>query len=519
MKTKSLFIVILGFLVLSIGGPAYGWQGRMGGMGDPYGLVQDESDFLIHPAGIAIGKGINFYGGYRFSYRDVINWDYKLNVLGAFTSFPYSTSGDELKHDGHFGMAFPVGPGRMGLFLEYSGMRGDYDGRETGSFFGTPFVYKLNMESDLDAFALRLLYGLPVGGFKLGGEFQFAYRKENNSNKMTIPAGDPFYSPAILKNFPLSEGFFATISPHMFNLFPFFIPFDSSYLEGLLKGSLEGSLGPMKVAFTAKGSLIFDGDNKYKFLGTAFDPTAGSKLSGDVKGWSLGGDLWLRYRLMEGLSLPFLVKVGYQEKKRNGDGIPTLSMLAGSNLDYENKEKNFQLEVGGGLDKEMAKGTRIAAGIYYDYLTYKNSFIFNVVYPGSPFSWDLNDYPNQKEHQLVLRLSGEKELSPTFSMGMGLSFFYSWVKRDFANSFLLGAIYKDDISTDGYRWGFGLSLGGAVKFNGFTLEPFLGGGYQKLKLEGDGTSTMPLFMTPPFVYKMDMKRDEWFIGGGFSIKF
>jgi len=58
-----------------------------------------------------------------------------------------------------------------------------------------------------------------------------------------------------------------------------------------------------------------------------------------------------------------------------------------------------------------------------------------------------------------------------------------------------------------------------VKFNGFSVGPFLGGGYQKLKLEGNGTSTIPIFITPPFVYKMDIKREEWFIGGGFSIKF
>ena len=60
MKKNCLFFVIISFLVLSLAGVSYGWQGRMGGMGDPYGLVEDESDFLFHPAGIANGKGINF---------------------------------------------------------------------------------------------------------------------------------------------------------------------------------------------------------------------------------------------------------------------------------------------------------------------------------------------------------------------------------------------------------------------------------------------------------------------------
>jgi hypothetical protein len=87
IKKSCLFFVILGFLVLSLAGVSYGWQGRMAGMGDPYGLVQDESDFLIHPAGIANGKGTNFYGNYRFNYTDVMKWNYtstEFTPAGAF---------------------------------------------------------------------------------------------------------------------------------------------------------------------------------------------------------------------------------------------------------------------------------------------------------------------------------------------------------------------------------------------------------------------------------------------------
>jgi hypothetical protein len=130
MKAKSLFIVIIGFLVLSLAGVSYGWQGRMAGMGDPYGLVVDESDFLIHPAKIANGKGINFYSNYRFNYTDVMDWNYTKDFLsGPFLgTLPYRTSGDEWEHNGLLGVAFPAGPGRMGFFFEYVGKRGDYDG-------------------------------------------------------------------------------------------------------------------------------------------------------------------------------------------------------------------------------------------------------------------------------------------------------------------------------------------------------------------------------------------------------
>ena len=60
---KRVWSVLTAFLfVFSLAGAAHSWQGRMESMGNPFGLVMDESDFLIHPAGIADGKEINFYG-------------------------------------------------------------------------------------------------------------------------------------------------------------------------------------------------------------------------------------------------------------------------------------------------------------------------------------------------------------------------------------------------------------------------------------------------------------------------
>ena len=43
-------------------------------------------------------------------------------------------------------------------------------------------------------------------------------------------------------------------------------------------------------------------------------------MDGDVKGWNIGGDLWLRVPLAKDLSVPMLVKVDYQKKTRDGDG-------------------------------------------------------------------------------------------------------------------------------------------------------------------------------------------------------
>jgi hypothetical protein len=53
-----------------------------------------------------------------------------------------------------------------------------------------------------------------------------------------------------------------------------------------------------------------------------------------------------------------------------------------------------------------------------------------------------------------------------------------------------------------------------VKFERFSIEPFVGGGYQKLKLDGDGYDT-----SYPSTIDTDKLKKEWFIGGGFSVKF
>ena len=76
---KSITIVIAVFAVLlTVAGSSSAWQGRMEGMGNPYGLIQDESDFLVHPALITMGKGLKVYSHYDFTYTDVLDWEYDI---------------------------------------------------------------------------------------------------------------------------------------------------------------------------------------------------------------------------------------------------------------------------------------------------------------------------------------------------------------------------------------------------------------------------------------------------------
>ena len=491
--------MLLSLLVISLSGIAQASQGRMGGMSDPYGLISDESDFLIHPAKIAKGEGLRFYGDYRFTYTGVLNWDNELDVfspLGALTAiWPKETSGDELRHNILVGGSFPLGPGRMGLFFTYAGMRGDYDGNLNEWYppFTQPSWFDTcDLHGDLDDFAFRLLYGLPVGSFKLGGEVQVAYRQEENRSVFNFEM-----APGVYFQWTNDFGFgpFGSGIENISNSFPFMMPYDSRYWEALLKGSLEGKVGALDLEFTLRGGFLFAGDNQYEYewqapIGT---PVERFDLNGDVSGWRIGGDLWLCYPLAEDLSLPFLVRVDYQEKTRDGDG-PGLLGLTGSNYSYKSQEQSLGITVGGGLEKELSKAAKIAAGIYYNYLRGNNDFrlMRYVFVPGVGNvvnNYDYSDYPSSTEHQIMLRLAGELELSPIVTLRMGLAPFYGWVREYYKFSFFItptGIGDTDDVPTDGYHWGIGASLGATMKFKPITLEPFINGGWQQLHLKGDG---------------------------------
>jgi hypothetical protein len=287
-------------------------------------------------------------------------------------------------------------------------------------------------------------------------------------------------------------------------------PYDSKYWETIFKGSVKSDIGPAEVVFTLRGGYIFSGENHLMYTQALVSGVSGFNLGGNVKGWDIGGDFWIKYRVADGFSLPFLLRVDYQKKTRDGDGPGVGPDLAGFSFDYKNREKNFQLEVGGGVDKEFGKGTRVAAGIYYGFFQNKNDLILSA-FP-MPYVYDFSKYPHQTEHRVILRIAGEKEISPMVAMRMGVNFFYGWAKEYFNGDVL--TLFENQ-SIDGHHWGIGASLGGTVKFQRFSVEPFIGGGYQKWNM--DGTSFASYF-SPSFL-NMDKLRQEWFIGGGVSIKF
>jgi hypothetical protein len=516
MKKYCFTLIGLSLLVFALASTSYGWQGRMGGMGDPYGLLSDASDFLIHPSKVANGEGIRYYGDYRFTYTGVMDWDHTLDIFtpaGVLTESLFrETSGDEQGNEALLGAAFPLGSGRMGLFFQYSGKRGDYDGDQMDFYPpATSFNDYYDLQSDIDGFALKLLYGFPLGGFNLGGEVQIAYRQEENKiryNELLVAGGY-----ALWTNYP-----WGSVTGDYRDFFPFLLPYDSQYWEALLKGSIEGAIGPVDVEFSLRGGFFFGGDNEYAYehQNPVGNPVGRFDLDGDVGGWQIGGDLWVRYPLAEDLSLPFLVRLDFQEKTRDGDG-PGLLGLTGNNYEYENQEKNFQLEAGGGVDKELDTNTRIAGGIYYAYLQGKNGLrIMESLGGGAWQNFDHSDFPASTEHQVIVRFAGERKLTPSVTMRLGLGFFYGWVREDFVFAYSNSAPsgYTDDISSDGYHWGIGGSAGGTFTFNSFTLEPFINGGWQQFDVSGNGDSTSDGAIGQ--LLDIDLSRSEWHIGGGCS---
>ena len=140
---------------------------------------------------------------------------------------------------------------------------------------------------------------------------------------------------------------------------------------------------------------------------------------------------------------------------------------------------------------------------------------------------DYNNYPDHREHRVILKLSGEKTISPIVALRMGMNFFYGWVKEDFKYHFegpdpdpMFDMRINTNTSFDGYHYGIGAWIGGAMQFQRFSLEPFLGGGYQNMNMTGDGSLTNTFDYGPaPHPLDEDKSRKEWSMGGGISIKF
>lgn len=491
----SGFGVLLLVLLLSF--PAMAWQGRMAGAGDVTGLVEDESDYLVHPAAIASGKGFNAYGSYRLTYEKTNPWDYKLTDVRKGYTFPMSASGPSWKSEALLGAAFKVGAGRMGVFFQYDRVRGKYDGQE---------IYEeisyFELEDQSDNFKLRLLYGLPVGSaLNVGGELAVAYIKEEKRTQMFWPGL------GTLENYPWgAEGDLDE------SLYAYMIPYKSKYWEAQGKVSVDGKIGGVKYAVTLKGGLPFASDNEYTH---SYDTVIEAERTGKVKGFNVGGDVWFRVPLSSTVALPFVVGAGYQEIKRDGSGVEIDGPLVNSG----HEEKNLSVRAGGGVDITPAQGTRVAAGLYYDFISVQqNIYQDYTCEDGSCYYYDdYTDMPASKEHRLTLKAMMEQDLGSKITVRGGFNVFYGLAQSDygFGSQYWSGGydFYGPfDISTSGTNMGLNASVGMTLKLGAVSLEPFFNGGISKYQTSGYGTY---------FIYPMRLEVDKsnWHLGGGLSVRF
>jgi len=495
MQKRVGFIAVVSMLAVLLALPSWGWQGRMAGLGDAAGLVADESDFLIHPAAIATGKGFNAYGHYRLTYEKTKNWEYSAIVPMMGRIYPFTADGRLWKHEGQLGAALGLGPGRLGVFFDYTTASGKYTGAEVYEGQFGPGYENFELENKLDNFALKAIYGLPVGPVNVGAELGFAYVKEEQKNLMPTE---------MLINFPWG----AEDKP-VLNLLPYMIPFDSKYWEANAKVSAAGKTGPVSYMFTLRGGLPFAADNEYVYSDLE-DPES-FWAEGKVKGFNVAGDLWMRYAVSDNISLPFVVSAGFKKITRDGSGF----FDGGFPIEYEHEAKDIFVTVGGGAEMTPTSGTRLAAGLYYNYLKSEQNAQF--IEPGDP-SWYFDNYtdmPKTSEHRLTLRLLAEQELNSVLSLRGGLSAFYGLAKRNYsyiADGYFWITPSPVSVSADGAHYGVNASLGASIKAGAVVLEPFINAGYAKFKTDGDGfTESMPTYV--------EVNKTNWLAGGGLSVKF
>ena len=537
---KKVLAVLTFFAVVALAGTSSAWQGRMSGMGNPQGLIGDESDFLIHPANIVSGEGVKYYLDYQFTYTDLIHMDSNIDAgIPGIGTLPIlgsnATSAQQYDHNSLIGAAFPLAKGRMGVFFAYDNKSGDFD--SDVSVLGNNFGIKSDADSRLDNFALRFIYGQPVKTLNLGVELEVAYRDEDQKEWLRYSEfdGDDVMGIKI-------RGVGTTL--------PFMVPYDSQYWEMSGKVGLNKKFKSTDIDWTVYGGGILsaDSDNKYKIQGDISEVDVDDEpgnienasevcntMNGDVRGYRIGSDLWIRHHVNDSLTLPFLVSVGYTKKDRDGNGPISLYEVDDGeydpfnphvNLKYKDIAKTWDVKVGGGVEKEVKGCGRVGAGLYYNYLQSRDRLDFLGEYVGQNtedfggnyLNLNLNKFPYHKEHRLVLKLAGEQVVCDDFTVRGGLDFFYGWVRSDDYSGSVDGYIDdnsgygKASLPLDGKNWGIEGSFGATQKFAGLTFEPFIKGGYRLFDVDGStdfGRLSVGL----------DKKRAEWFTGAGLSVLF
>jgi hypothetical protein len=314
------------------------------------------------------------------------------------------------------------------------------------------------------------------------------------------------------------------------------LPYDSNYWEVLAKVGVEGNAGPAKVGLTLRGGSLFSGDNELSGSDqSSVLPNASYGTTGGVDGWKIGTDFWVRYPYSEAVTLPFLFRLDYSDKSRNGAGNmgdfvgfidpPFFPVVLGpislgpSVLDYNSNERSFTIEAGGGVDVLLSKVTRVAAGLYYNYLNVKNDMLVTVDDPATGiFVFNYGAMPDRTEHLVRFKLAGETQVCPEWTVRGGLDVFGGVAREDLGSdtSFPSGQ-FSASGSLDGTHWGITGFLGATTKLQGATVEPFIQAGYQELTISDH--SGQSIVLGSGFLSDLDKDKKQAVVGAGVSILF
>ena len=454
--------------------------------------------------------------------------------LGLSISWDFENDGREYTHEGLVGTTFPMGPGRLGLFFQYQGQFGDYEGDEmldVGVTGGSVTLDMENqMEQDQNDFALRLIYGFPVGSTNLAAEAKFAYRDEENYynaelENFSVSGVGSFQGPFEISNFPF------------WGLNKFIYPYDSDYFDLSFKLGIQWAIGQVQFDLTPRFGFIFGGDNSLDSemdldLPGGIRMTNDFDLDGDVDGWEWGADFWMRFPLTEDVSMPWLLRIAQSEKERDADGsgsfdISPVGVSIPLNWDYEVDEDTFEIVAGTGLDINLSSRTKLAFGVYYNYINTETALKTAMNIPdlsGIDIIFDQDPFPETTEHRIDAKFGWEHALSTGFLLRGGLGFFYGFVEEEYnldIGADLLGislpSVAGQEVDLDGDHIGISGSLGATIKTGSLTFEPFVNGGYRKLSLDGD--NDWLVLSLPIATFDTDKEQSEWYVSGGISLLF
>lgn len=301
---------------------------------------------------------------------------------------------------------------------------------------------KNDVQTNMSDVAFRLVYGLPLSKvFKLGTEIKIEYRDEEAGWDQRLDELD-------ITGFPLSASGDASNLPTGLTRY-ILPPYDSNYWDLSFKLGLNWKVGEVVCDFVPRGGFIFAGDNEWDShlngggtngvdtlnIANDFD------MDGGVHGWNYGMDFWLRFPVTADTTMPLVFRLDYQKKERDGSGDGELGISStfgpvgtGSySFEHDSQETLLTITAGGGFDIGVSEKTKIAIGLFYNYINSKTDLEMTLSPEGSGIALitETGGYPEYSEHQVKLQFAGEHTISPCLTMRGGVGVFYGNINEEY----------------------------------------------------------------------------------------